>query len=93
MSDKDYILISNLIKDFYENLKNLFVESMDEDLVQLLTALLKLFAYIKDIRVSIPSMDIKKRKTIWRLISQAPQKDYINTEKRWFLGLSSLVIR
>lgn len=93
LSDNVCLLVSDLIENFYKNLEALFSKHVDKDLVKHSISFLELFAYIEGTRLGTPSMDIKSKKTMWRLEPQVLRNNCIDLKKRRFPRLSSLVIR
>lgn len=59
--DNDCVLVSNPNEDFYDDLKALSSEPVDEDLEQLRVSPIELFEHVEGTRIGTRILDIKRR--------------------------------
>ena len=77
-------MVSDPTEDFYDNLEALFADCkpVDGDLVQLRVSSVEPFKHVEGTRIGTRSLDIKSKKTVKRLESQAPQEGWYRYRKR-----------
>lgn len=94
LGDNNYILVLDSNDNFCNDFGAMFVKLVNKykDLVHHYVSPHKLFEHVEGREIGIPSLDIKTKKTVWRLELQILKKDDICTKNRWYLGHGHLVM-